>query len=476
MAASGATDAPPIAWLEATLEQVLRHATSLVERFPTLAGHWPQDRQGGHYDKLLGEAAMLLLGASRVPGAGLGKSVERLAGALELELASGRLEILLMRSRRNRGAALFPAVVMRLLGRPVVAIERLLAGSETIPENEAVPFRLAERAWVRFLAGDGTLPTDPFVRGSIFDGDPNVLEMDRTDLYAITHWAAYSTDMGAARAPDAMRAFVGARLRGAIAWQLADEDFDLLGEVIMAARMLRLPTTDEVRLSWTVLRTAWDQFGFLPSPSFSPPDFESREGIEQEAYAAAHIYHTNFVLGLLCAAELNVPPAEPVSFEHSLSFGQVAQEAKATGRRAGAYHDPSPLENVVGIAPRSAKPAFWQKAIGDQAGAHELVLEARLIRGIRCYDLAELGRALEEWIRAEAAPTLTFVEAVRFLTRQQVPRGAIGAHFVDGRNLAAPQSVVITSALVRLLDEAAAFLEGASDCRSGSAGERLALA
>jgi len=415
---------------------------------------------------------MLLLGASRVACPAVRAACGPLADAIAADFDSGRMQALLMRSRRNRSAARFPAVVLRLAGRPNPTIEALLAGSEIVPENEAVPFRLAERRWISALAGCSVMLGDPFVAGSIFDGDPNVLEMDRMDLYAITHWAAYATDMGCDRAPETMRAFVARRLRGAIAWQLAEEDFDLLGEVLMAARMLRLPPVNETLLAWEVLRSAWDEFGFLPSPTFHAPDFEALTGVAQEAYSAAHIYHTNFVFGLLCAAELGVQSAEPVADGTPIPARVAAEDARTAVGRAGPYCNSDLLNGIEGIAPREAETAYWQTVVAGKPDADRLMLEARLIRSVRKYDLADIARTIESWMLANTPVNLTFVEAVRFLARQQVPDGAIGAHFLERQNLVGQQAVLITTVLTRLLNAAADYLDTAASSSVAMASER----
>jgi hypothetical protein len=408
----------PQAWLAGTLAAVLESAARLIRRQPDLAAHWPEERGPGATDKLLGEAAMLLLAAHRaMPGHA---AVAALAEAMEEPVRGRRAQALLMRSCRNAELLFLPHHALNHCGRGDAAMDARL-GQLPPGLGEMLPFRAAERAWLASLLPGAAWAPPPLGQDHVLARMPPVFEAHRGDLYAVTHWALYATDLGRHPAPEALRQGTLAMLDEAIAWQLAAEDLDLLGELLLAARLLRLPQEGPaIRAGWALLRGTWDLLGFLPSPSFSAGVFGGLQGPAREAYVAAHTYHTVFVLGLLCAAELQAGAAEP----------------------------PAPPPVADGDDP------FWLRLLGGCDWALPVILDARLIQAVRAYDLAGLARAMEQAMASGLPPSPVFGAALAFLDRQRLPGGEIGAQFLLPENRAHPAAAVIRPALLGLLERA----------------------
>lgn len=453
-----------------TLGRVLRDAAHLLDRFPALSPHWPADRTSGHVDKLIGESALLLLAAARVPADGLRRDVARLTAALIPHVHSVRSRAMLMRSRRNRHAVLLPHLVLSKLGYRDPVLDALLRDGADAAEGEVQGFRLAEREWLRAL-DVGDAPDMRRLTGeSIFSRPLSVLEMDRGDLYAVTHWAAYATDLGQIAAPGPMIDAVIGLLDDAIAWQIGAEDLDLLGELLMMARMMRLPQSPATDAAWALIRAAWDEIGFLPSPSYRAADVDRLEGDAREAHTAAHVYHTMYVLGLLCATELRFPAREiriaAIDRSHALDVAMAAANAV---ERAAPYHH----GDFVPIAansdrPEEGPPPFWRKLLGDSTDHAAVVAAADLVLAVRGYDLAAVARALDRWIWDGRPASGLFLDAITFLTRQQVADGAIGAQFLIDENRGSPAAAVVTGALADILARSAAHIRAGLACQKAA--------
>lgn len=440
-----------------TLGRVLRDAAHLLDRLPALSPHWPADRTSGHVDKLIGESALLLLAAARVPADVLWPHIASLTASLIPHVHSVRSRALLMRSRRNRHAILLPHLVLSKLGYCDPVLEGLLCDGAGAGEAEVQGFRLAEREWLRSL-DEGTPPDMRRLTGdTIFSRRLNVLEMDRGDLYAVTHWVAYATDLGQVAAPRWMVDAVMAMIDDAIAWQIGAEDLDLLGELLMMARMLRLPQSPATDAAWALIRAAWDRIGFLPSPSYRAADVEPLEGDARAAHEAAHVYHTMYVLGLLCATEVRFPSRNIHRSHADWAYALVvAQDAERAAERAAPYcrGKPGPMADSADPSPQAAPP-FWRGVLEADPHHADIVAAADLISAVRSYDLAALARSMDRWIADGLPASGLFIDAVTFLIRQQVADGAIGAQFLIDENRASPAAAIVTSALAELLARSA---------------------
>jgi hypothetical protein len=132
--------------------------------------------------------------------------------------------------------------------------------------------------------------------GSIMVSNPSPMYVLATDVYALTHAVMFETDFGFRRirrwvAPLRTSAFIDA----VCVWQLANDNLDLSGELLMAAAYLHLPLSAHRMLAFHVLRTVWNDFGFLPSPSLQVHELHELLDTPKAAYAFLHTYHTTYV-------------------------------------------------------------------------------------------------------------------------------------------------------------------------------------
>lgn len=443
------SDHPSREWMIEALGRVLRDTAELLDRLPALSPHWPEDPASGHVDKAIGESALLLLAAARVPADGLRSDVAALTAALIRHVHSARSAALLMRSRRNRQTILLPHLVLSKLGHRDPVLDALLHDGPA--DGEVQGLELARREWLRGL-DRGCAPDMRRLNGdSCFSQQLDVLEMDPDDLHAAAHWVAYATDLGQISAPGRMVDAVVAVLDDAIAWQIGAENPDLVAALLMMARMMRLPQSPGTNAAWAVIQ-AGENTGSRTA-GIDPPDGEVRA-----AYEAVHGYHISHALGLLCATELRFPSRHTrptrVDREYALDVAmaaEVAVERATSWRRSGA----TPMS---GDRPAESRSPFWRKLLAGKPGHDGIPTAADLILAVRGYDLPAVAVAMDRWMEEGLPASGLFLGAVAFLTRQQVADGAIGMQFLIDENRASPAAAAMTSALAELLARAAVHI------------------
>jgi hypothetical protein len=328
--------------------------------------------------------------------------------------------------------------------------------------------------------------------------------MTREDAYAYTHSIFYLTDFGTRPLPDSLdHDHIAGIVDAALAWHLMTEDLDLLAEFLMCASLMNRPWSPYARFAWHLLARTWDELGILPSPSFEPASFSALGGPDASAYAFKHFYHTTYLGGLLCALLARHPQSgshnqdgnwqTPLAIDPALvelcecaiagadefcRSGGVDRPQVPDNRGPVAFSETVSLAEIVarvaGRASWSRPDARWLQILPDaplNEEQLELVLsDAIIIQAVKEYDLPLLSTALVDATRLSQAPSLTLVAATTFLAHQQVPSGAIGAHFVLDENLNTPLAAQVTHSLATCLAIATRYLARYSAHCKGSAG------
>ena len=468
--------------------QSLGLAQRTLERLEVLAPHWPTaqtDDGVAPRDKISGEASILLLIAHRVSHehADLRPPVAALAQTLGTLVRGESARTRLLRSARSGRFMVIPHIMLTLAGHPDREFDELLRRhGDHPPIVECAAFRIAESRWLRASAEGTSIAIDDLRPFSIFASDMDPLEMGRMDFYSVTHWLMYASNFGIEPVPRWVRDPSVELLDSAIAWQIATEDLDLLGELLMGATMLPTGWSDHCVAAWFVLTATWEEFGFLPSPSFQAKDFQALTDEAKEAYAIAHTYHTQFVFGMLAALLLQNRPAEagrrayypgPVAMSdlagacseaamRGAAFagdwtGSTARQVPSSGRGPDATWA---LLSAIACKGKSRWP-FWMQVMESrmpEPKRSRVVLDALLISSVHDYDLDSIAKLLDLAIGQSEVPSSALLHTLRWLTRQQTPEGAIGAHFANPANIAKPEARTVTGLLSCLLDRAAAYL------------------
>jgi hypothetical protein len=275
-------------------------------------------------------------------------------------------------------------------GYPDAAWERVVRAG-LLPERfdikERYPHRILERLWVLSLYRL-PLPIAPadVARLSILAGDADPLTMTESDAYAYTHAIFYLTDFGRTPLPHGLDLI---RVRDvvdcAIAWQIGQRNYDLLGEFLVCAALLSGAPSRHARLGLMLWNGTWDELGFLPGPSFDAALFKKLDGDERRAYAFSELYHTNLVGGLLALVTLH-----GAAYHEVESAGCAMESAPQTviGEAVDLLDRIRPATRTDGWA------NILKTTVADWPEGLEPLLDALMISAIRAQDLTLLAQAL----------------------------------------------------------------------------------
>ena len=349
-----------------------------------------------------------------------------------------------------------------------------------------MPFRLLDRQWVLHVAGRGPLLNEPALAVSAACRTSTPLYMSREDGYALTHAVMYATDFGAQSCPPALQSDeLWATTDACLAWCLGSADYDLVAELLLTQLLLRRRLSAYGLIAWRCCTAAWDQLGFLPSPSLAPDTFEGltshSEGVQ---YAFHHMYHTIFVAGLLCNAllSLDVLPPEPLPapLRTHPEAGAVARGIDRGLTRLGrllsldvdaARELTTELSWVADDGRRTAWAGEWGAAARRPGAARPadravraMATDALMLAGARSFELSEVAAALRHAARDGLTPS-AWVSAA-FLARQEVFRAPPDGAYEDGMRIAGVLAA-FTSCLVAVHDQS--ITESEDESRGPSA-------
>ncbi len=511
------------------LEQVVNFAKTNIDRLERHSDLWNED--DGSFvrlvDKIVIESSLFILLASRVPQlpSKLRGAIEDLAARLCPLARSERTKVLLMRFPQTASSLGISHIALTSLNFPDDQFEFLLQRAMSSGQAEAIerlPFRVMDYRWVKRLV-DPSLCLDfsDLLPHSILSTKAHPISMTRDDAYALTHALMYETDFGVLPPNSLYSSRVSAMVDAGLAWTLMSEDLDLLGELIIAAAVLRCPWSPYARFAWHVLNSTWDELGFLPGPSFEANVYSALSGLDASAYAFRHLYHTNYVGGILCSVLLQYPERSEAPLGWTaptkdavtsdvaekcrvavhratgrylpewMSLGLDSSETKAesetsdvmrlesngeeTNEHGAVLHidldKASWLDIIQNRAVAFARqvspaPTQWERAAINAPMTNDelaiVIADMGLIHAARQYDLVDLAESLTEIMRLGLPCSGTVLNALEFLVRQQVSEGAIGAHFVIEENLRSSDASTFALYFAGCLSKAEAYLASES--------------
>jgi hypothetical protein len=362
----------------------------------------PESEAQEHHErvaKIVGEAAMLLRIARRVlPDARSRARIAELAERLA-PYARGpdvRRALVLRPSRAPMHALAHACLTdLGLADADFDRLARLALTSSVANANERVPYRMLDAAWVRhLLLGDDELD-HPALPLSPIGAGVDLLAATTEDGYAFTHALVYVTDFGRISFPptfDVTR--LGSTADGLCIKALDEDDLDLLAEVLMAARVLRVPWTPIQTFSFRALDATWDRFGFVPGPGLPPPaDGEDHGATVRRVLGTA--YHTMFVSSLCAATIVSVETLPPDEVPPGPRI-----PAAELGCRGSVCRDTW-----------DETPQFERDRLG------ELVLGFRLRRAVADGDLQAIGAVVEDALGVALVERPLFEQATELLER-----------------------------------------------------------
>jgi hypothetical protein len=489
---------------------VLQFATTNIQELDRNAKLWSEDLDPyvNVADKAIIETVLLILIASRIsnPPDEIRSLIRDLVCQLSPMIRTERNRALLMRYPHTAAALGIGHIILTRLGNHDdefdYLVRRALASGH-VEAVERLPYRIMDVQWLRGLIDPGVPPDfDNILPHSILLSGAHPIHMSAPDTYALTHALMYITDFGTNALPSSVdEDHISALVDAALAYHLLSENFDLLGELLMSFAILGRSCSPYARFGWCLLTTVWDQLGFLPSPTFDASAYSALTGDEASSYVFRHLYHTTYVGGMLCAIMLSRAEIGSTATwimprwndqellnqcEHAVclafAFCQTQQHdetiQKTPQQTFAAESQNKVLSDVRGnsVDLRTLKQsdidalishireypgrfgcstAPWGEVLSDlPLSREELVLvltDALLIYAIQDYKLPVLVEILSFVASLDIPLSKTFREAVVFLRRQQLPCGAIGAHFVSVANRKAPEAIDITTGLGRCL-------------------------
>jgi hypothetical protein len=511
------------------LVAVLRYAIDVISRLNSIQRQWPEDsdKLETFTDKIVAETALLVLLASRVAGTDpcIQLAVDELAAHLSPHARSVRSGALMLRFPHTAATLGFGHVALQSAGYSDARFDEQLRRCLATGQGESierVPFRSIELAWQYGLLG---LPTQDqsadLLRFSILSKAPNPCFALREQAYQLTHAIMYATAFGDdSHRLEAYQPRLSQTIDAFLAWTVAVEDLDLVCELLIGLECARLEWSPAARIAAVQVWRTWNTFGYLPGVNFDISVHRSLSGPSAEAYAVQHIYHTNYVLGILCAliagrttrgfpdesegdarpldrhtelrhaselseladrCERAVALAQPLSGREALldrpgeDYAAVhkhratespPQRGRCTCKRApsAAYGDaPYSRSNycVNSVAPQLLEDVAAAPVCAQCANL--FLLDCGLVVAARSYDLVRTARLLADVVESAAPPSAGAIAAIAFLVGQQLPGGAFGAHFLAETNLRSELLAPITQLVAVTLEVCAQYLRDAAD-------------
>lgn len=168
-----------------------------------------------------------------------------------------------------------------------------------LEQDERLPFRTMDVAYALESAGLRHQLSDwqTLNDSSVLSHDLRIPVIDRSTAYAVTHAVFFSTGFGARGG--ASHALITnpelpQLLTSLIVCMSLEDDWDLLGELLLSWECLHLPPSDITRLAWRDLWDAQQEDGSFPGPSRLIA--VSDQGVNNDAWTKfARSYHTTLV-------------------------------------------------------------------------------------------------------------------------------------------------------------------------------------
>lgn len=269
-------------------------------------------------EKIVGEAALLAYvaaGASVGIRARIAELVDVLAPLVRSPRAAADMS--LHRDRVFQRA--IPHVLLTRLGLPDEEwdgfawehCKNVLA--HAVDEAETV---LAERDWILRLWSRQQAARPVLGLGTAWELPIDHARSSREDAYGLSHLLFYATEFGQGKArPLRRREELLADVEAQLIYYLAHDDFDLVGELLMAWPQLHAKWSPAAAFAFRVLTSAEDEVGVLPCGNFNPARLLELDGRDGARYARAISYHTALVMGLLCATAMLPGAVPPLAIE-----------------------------------------------------------------------------------------------------------------------------------------------------------------
>jgi hypothetical protein len=456
----------------------IRQLDALAEYFPSSASH-PLAR---FVDKVTAETGLLVYVAARVGESGLRPTLASITRRLAPHVRANETAVAIMRNPHYAAALSMGHIALTSAGATDPQFDAIVSGAfanRYFRSVEQPAFREAEVAWLQGLRnGCHSIPPE-VIESSLLLHPPHPIYASRNELYALTHDVMYCTDFGARELDITVRALADlhASLDACLSWAIAEDDLDLVGELVIARVLANGGMSPAVVAGLQMIRDGW--FGdplCVPGPCFDTEEHKRLSGICAAGYAFRECYHTTYVAGILgyLAGYRNdgrwseptpalVAGCEPDLLTMLQPYQRVNESTAPIATRGADV----PLRELGALAELMlgeplAQDQWLTTLSACDLGSREalaVLTDCLIIEACRNYDLAVLARTMATIPLLGLPISPTLVAAVRFLLAQDVGGGYLGAQFLLAENRAHCAAPDVIAALRRALAEVAVHLE-----------------
>lgn len=366
------------------VELILDFASEIIEGLQEFVDLWCKTDSGLNRenvkDKFVAETALLVLIAGRIANTDeLHSRIAKVALQLsEIARTERHLEILSVAPQSFIGLAM-PHIILQKLGYADDDFDEVVKAaheSRFLKATDRPNFRQMEMRWLCAYYEGVDANFDDLMPSSLLCANLHPIFMRREDAYAITHAAMYLTDFGRRefQLKEEVASSLSLFVAHTISWCLAENDWDLLAEVLMVGEFFPCTANSYTALGHMVLRDVFLLHESIPGPNHIRRHYESCEAKSRRGYILVHGYHSTFVYGILrciCKDDESNFDWNVVSTTNAHSLSDVGEAAYRLLAADESYHD-----WLLGVA---AAP-FLRKTTLD---SDEIFLNAKIITASR---------------------------------------------------------------------------------------------
>jgi len=368
---------------------------------------------GARPDKIIAETAILLMASSTAcrPYLSLSAIHNRLARGLISHARSPRIWAAICMQPRAASELAFAHGCLTRLGYPDAGLDALVVAAIDAAASmgrERLPHRVLEQEWIARVTGWPWPESRETLRGSMLGLGLDALSITRDDAYGFTHAVMYASDFGTrtTKLPRPWRS-IEADAEVGVAFALDQEDYDLLGELLLTWPLLHKPWSAVASFAFHTLTRVHDQAGFLPPPGLTVAAYLAVPQDQRSRFALAAAYHTTYVAGLVASAGLAPGGGPP-------------RTVPTSRREAGAAE--ALMDLLAESANESEPTPHWQQAAdrldaSQRSAISSLLLNVCLHRATTRRDLALISRALDVAVRYRLGDQIAARQAADLLRR-----------------------------------------------------------
>lgn len=309
--------------------------------------------------------------------------------------------------------------------------------------SERILTRFFDKNWLNHIIFNKNIYNpETIIKYSILNSRCHPVYMSVSEMYAFTHTLMYISDFGKCKIVNySDNSSLKNIINSSLLFQLANENYDLLGEFLMNYSYTENTWDLVPHISWKYFTSIWDDLGFLPGIAFDSKIYSQLDNEDKSAYAFKEVYHTNLVAGILCVniLEANERNSE-ISVEFPPEFSINKHELFKIIQSGKLYYNILNQETeslysfdtiilfsqVQELIERNEIPP-WFKIISDSnddtINKNAILIELKIMLSIKKSNFQFLIVSINQYLNMNLKINRTFVEAVEFICSRQMESG-----------------------------------------------------